>query len=100
MHRWDMSIEPVGVDFSEYEHITICSPIWVFSLASPGRSFCKAAAGKIREADYISVHHTAGSYRSTAKEIDAILQLRHTAYRSLSCKMGVCSHTEAERSKK
>lgn len=100
MHRWDMSIEPVGVDLSEYEHITICYPIWVFSLASPVRSFCKAAAGKIREADYISVHHTAGRYRSTAKEIDAILQLRHTAYRSLSCKMGVFSHTEAERSKK
>ena len=89
MHRWDMPIAPVEVDLTVYDHVTICYPIWVFSLASPVRSFCRAAAGKIREADYISVHHTAGRYENTAREIDALLHLRHTDYRSISCKMGV-----------
>lgn len=95
MHRWDMPIAPVGIDLSEYQHITICYPIWVFSLAPPVRSFCRAAAGKIKEADYISVHHTAGGYENTAREMDAILQLKHTGYRSISCKMGVFSPVEA-----
>ena len=99
MHRWAMPIEPVGIDLAKYEHVTICYPIWVFSLASPVRSFGRAAAGKIREADYISVHYTAGSYENTAREMDAILQLEHTGYRSISCRMGAFSCGEAERSK-
>ena len=100
MHRWDMPIEPGEINLAEYAHVTICYPIWVFSLASPVRSFCKAAAGKIKEADYISVHHTTGRYENTAREIDSILQLMHTEYRSISCKMGTFCHTEANKQKK
>lgn len=100
MHRWDMPIEPGEINLAEYEHVTICYPIWVFSLASPVRSFCKTAAGKIKEADYISVHHTTGRYENTAREIDSILQLMHTEYRSISCKMGTFCHTEANKQKK
>ena len=48
MHRWAMPIEPVELDLSAYGHVTVCSPIWVFSLASPVREFCRQAAGKIR----------------------------------------------------
>ena len=94
MHRWDMPIAPVGIDLSEYGHVTVCYPIWVFSLAPPVRSFCRAAAGKIKEADYISVHHTARRYENAVREMDALLQLRHTGYRSISCKMGVFSEAE------
>ena len=39
MHRWDMPIEPVTVDLTRYEHLTICTPIWVFALAAPVRAF-------------------------------------------------------------
>ncbi len=91
MHRWDMPIRPVELDLSRYDPVTICYPIWVFSLASPVRSFARAAAGKIREADYLSVHYTAGRYENTAWELDALLHLRRAAYRSFSCKMGVFS---------
>ena len=41
MHRWSMPIEPLTVDPGAYDHVTICSPIWVFSLASPVREFCR-----------------------------------------------------------
>ena len=27
MHRWDMPIAPIEADLSEYEHVTICTPI-------------------------------------------------------------------------
>ena len=51
MHRWAMPIEPVTVDLSAFDHVTICTPIWVFSLASPVREFCRRSAGKIKAAD-------------------------------------------------
>ena len=88
MHRWPMPIEPVGIDLSKYEHITVCAPIWVFALAAPVRSFCMQAAGQIREADYILVHHTGGRYENAAAEMDALLALRHTSLRTIRCRTG------------
>ena len=88
MHRWAMPVEPVGVDLASYEHVTIVSPIWVFALAAPVRAFCGGAAGQIRAADYILVHHTRGRYENAAREMDALLGVRHTALRSVQCKVG------------
>jgi len=88
MHRWQMPIEPVGIDLSAYEHVTICSPIWVFALAAPVRDFCHKAAGKIREADYILVHHTNGKYGNAAREMDGLLGITHTDFRSIRCRCG------------
>ena len=88
MHRWEMPIEPVSVDLSAYDHVTICTPIWVFALAAPMRSFCAQAAGKIREADYILVHHQNRSHESAADEMDRLLSLRRTGLRSLRCRTG------------
>lgn len=88
MHRWKMPIATPEVDLTRYAHVTVCSPIWVFALAAPMRSFCALAAGKIREADYILVHHTAGSYANAAAEMDALLGIRHSGFRSVQCRMG------------
>lgn len=77
MHRWAMPIEPIALDLTTYDHVTICTPIWVFSLASPVRAFCRQAVGKIREADYILVHHTKGKYESVAAEMDRLLGVTH-----------------------
>ena len=88
MHRWEMPIEPVGIEFSDYEHITICSPIWVFSLAAPVRAFCRAASGKIKEADYILVHHQKSAYKNAADEMDDALGIKHTQLNSIQCRKG------------
>ena len=88
MHRWAMPIEPITVDLTAYDHVTICAPIWVFTLAAPVRSFCQQAAGKIREADYILVHHQNSAYENAAQEMDALLGLHHTGLRSLRCREG------------
>ena len=88
MHRWNMPIVPVDIDLCSYEHVTICSPIWVFSLCAAVRSFCAEASGKIREADYILVHHTGGAYKNAAEEMDGLLKLEHTGLRSIRCCMG------------
>ena len=88
MHRWAMPIERIPLTLSDYAHVTICSPIWVFALAAPVRSFCKLAAGQIREADYILVHHTGSTYDNAAREMDSLLGITHTAFRSIQCKKG------------
>ena len=88
MHRWDMPIEPVSVDLADYDHVTICTPIWVFSVAAPMRSFCRQAAGQVKEADYILVHHQSDLYENAADEMDRLLGLKRTALRSVRCREG------------
>ena len=88
MHRWAMPIQPVTVDLTAYEHVTLCSPIWVFTLAAPVRAFCQAAAGKIREADYVLVHFNPSRYENAADEMDRLLGLKRTGLRSFACQMG------------
>ena len=88
MHRWDMPIRPIDVDLSAFEHVTVCAPIWVFALAAPVRAFCRQAAGQIREADYLLVHHTSGRYDSAARDLDRLVGLKRTSLRSVQCKVG------------
>ena len=88
MHRWKMPIEPISVDLSDYDHVTICTPIWVFSVAAPMRDFCARAAGKIKEADYILVHHQSSKYESAANEMDRMLGIRRTGFCSVRCRKG------------
>ena len=88
MHHWDMPTEPVTADLTAYAHVTVCAPIWVFALAAPVRTFCRAAAGKIREADYILVHHQNSRYENAAAEMDRLLGLHHTPFTTLRCREG------------
>ena len=88
MHRWQMPIQRLDLDLTAYDHVTICTPIWVFSLAAPVRSFCAQASGKVKEADYILVHHTKGTYENAAREMDALLSLTHTRSTSVRCHTG------------
>lgn len=88
MHRWDMPVEEPDIDLSKYKHVTVCSPIWVFTLAAPVRAFCRECAGKIKESDIILVHHTNSRYDSAADEIDSLLGVKRTGFRSVRCRKG------------
>ena len=81
MHGWEMPLE-------RYEHVTICSPIWVFRLSPPVRAFCRAARGRIREADYLLVHYQKCLYEDAAREMDELLGLRRTGLRSICFRRG------------
>lgn len=97
MHKWEMPIEELPPGLSEYAHVTICSPVWVFALAAPVRAFCKAANGKIREADYIVLHHMKSSFDSVAEEADSLLGITHTGFRSICCRKGIFSSITEEK---
>ena len=88
MHAWDMPIAEIPSDLEAYSRVTVCSPIWVFGLSAPMRTFCRAARGKIKEADYILVHHTGGRYENAAEEMDRLLGIRRTGLKSYRCHAG------------
>ncbi len=88
LHRWPMPIAPLSVDLAGFDHVSICSPIWVFQLAAPVRSFCQQACGSIREADYILVHHQRNVYRNAVEELDQLLHLKHSSAASVCCRRG------------
>lgn len=88
MHRWPMKIEELNINLEKFQHVTICTPIWVFSLASPVREFCVQAKGKIKEVDYVLVHHTRGNYDSVIEEMDQLLELKHTSILYIQCHTG------------
>ena len=96
MHRWEMPIETPNINLPSYEHVTICAPIWVFALAAPVRAFCRSSKGRIREVDYILVHHTRGLYANAADEMDALLGLRRTHLTSIRCVTGAYRETRTE----
>ena len=96
MHRWDMPIEKIDIDLTAYDKVTICSPIWVFALAAPVRTFCRESAGKIKSADYILVHHTKGEYLNAAEEMDKLLGITRTGLKSVECKMGEYKNAPAK----
>ncbi len=88
MHRWAMPIEDIGVQLEKYDHVTVCSPVWVFNLCAPMREFCKKASGRIRSADYIIVHHQKSLYANAADEMDRLLGLKDTPAVSVCCREG------------
>jgi len=86
--RKDMPIDPIEINLEGYDHIIICSPVWVFSLSAPIRSFCKAAFGRIKSASYILVHHTGGKYLNIAVEMDRLLGINGDSVKSVRCHIG------------
>ena len=88
MHKWEMPIELISAELEKYDEVTICTPIWVFALASPTRAFCRAANGRIKRAEYILVHHEKSFYKNASDEMDELLGLRNTPVKSLCCRRG------------
>lgn len=93
MHGWAMPIKPVDIDLGRYEQVTICTPIWVFGLAAPMRSFCQAAQGKIKSVRYILSHHTPMNYEGAAQEMDRLLGVAAHEIISVTCPLGIPKRT-------
>lgn len=88
MHRWEMPIEPITADLTKYDKIIVCSPVWVFTIAAPVRAFLKEANGKMRNAEYVFVHHTNGKYENLAALADEIAGVKHSKFTSIMCRKG------------
>lgn len=88
MHGWSMNIDEIKDDLSKYEKVTICTPIWVFGMASPVNEFCKIYSGKLKKVDYIFVHFMKAKFIYLAEKIDNILKTKRTEVKTICCRMG------------
>lgn len=87
MHRWDMPIEPTETDLSHYDKVIVCTPVWVFSLAAPVRTFCRAAKG-VRKAEFVICHYSAGKFENVAKEMSELLGIEPESVETVVCRTG------------
>lgn len=88
MHGWPMDIEEISVPLEEYEKVVICTPIWVFRICGPIRSFCMKASGKIKAVDYVLVHFQPSAYESAFKEMDSLLGINYEKATSICSQQG------------
>ncbi len=88
MHRWGMNLEKTNFNPSKYDEITICSPIWVFSLSSPVRQFCIENAGKIKKVNYVFTHFMSCKFNNIALKLDQLLKVEHNNFHSFRCRFG------------
>lgn len=88
MHKWSMGIEDISIDVTQFDEITICSPIGVFSVCAPIREFCILNNGKIKKVNYILVHFMKAKFKKVVKELDDILDVKHHICKSYSSHYG------------
>lgn len=88
MHHWPMDLEAVKEDITKYAEVTICTPIWVFNISSPIRKFCEISKGKIKKVNYVINHFMGRKLEYTAKEMDNLLDIKHSSFESYQCHFG------------
>lgn len=88
MHKWGMPLEKLGVNLEDYEEITLCSPVWVFSLSAPMRQFCKENSNKIKNVNYYITHFINVKFKKIASEMDSLLGVKHREFHSFKCRFG------------
>lgn len=88
MHAWPMKIEPLGFDPAKYEHLIICTPIWVFRIASPIRELCNQLHGRVKKVSYVLVHFERFRFLRAADEMNRLLGTTAESVQSVCCKRG------------
>lgn len=88
MHKWNMKLKPINKNLKEYKKIIIVSPIWVFSICSPIRTFCTEYKNDIKNPEYIFTHFMKSNFKNVANELDKILNKKRTKLTSICIRMG------------
>ena len=88
MHKWNMPIEEIDTDIKSYKKIIVVSPIWVFSVSAPIRSFCYKYSKEINSVEYIFTHFMNVSFENVADEVDKILNQKREKFTSICVRLG------------
>lgn len=89
MHRKGMNLEKLNLNLSNYNEVTICSPVWVFSVSAPIRQFCIEQKGQINKVNYVLTHFMNAKFNKIATEMDKLLNIKHSNFKSYRCRFGV-----------
>lgn len=88
LHKWNMPIEDIKLNLKDYKNVIIVSPIWVFSISSPIRSFCYKYSKDIYNVEYVFTHFMKTNFLNVSDEIDKILNNKRTKYTSICIRLG------------
>lgn len=88
MHKWNMNIDDLNVNFNKYDNVIIVSPIWVFSICAPVRSFCYKYSSDIKNVQYVFTHFIKANFENVADEVDRILGKRRDKFVSICVRFG------------
>lgn len=95
MHKWNMPIEDIKTNLKVYKKIIIVSPIWVFDISAPIRTFCYKYSKDINDVEYIFVHFMKADFKNVADETDKILEKKRKKLTSICVRYGkVCERNE------
>lgn len=91
MHRWPMTLLPCEQDVADYDHVLVCTPMWVFSVSAPVRAFLAQNAGRFHSVEYAVVHFSRFPMRvrRIARTMDALCGAKHTRATSVCCPWGL-----------
>lgn len=96
MHKWTMPIESFNIDVSKYDKVTICSPIWVFDISAPIRSFLKLSKDKIKRVDYVLVHFMMSNFNKVVIRLDNMYGITHDKVTNICCRFGKVLKTSSK----
>ncbi len=88
MHKWPMNLIEISTDFSKYNLVTLCTPIWVFGLSAPMRKFCMINSGKIKNVNYVITHFMKASFIKVADEMDYLLKNKRKKLTTICVRFG------------
>lgn len=90
LHKWEMKIEDVQIDFNEIKEITICTPIWVFNISAPIRCFLEKYKNELKnvKVNYCLNHFMNISFKTLPKKIDNSYNIKHNRVYEYSCNYG------------
>lgn len=88
MHKWGMPIKNYNTLPSNYDEITLCTPVWVFDISAPMRKFCEDNAGKIKKVNYVFTHFMNAKFYNLADKTDEILGIKHSGVTSYRVRFG------------
>ena len=71
-------IEPIDKDFTCYEKIILCTPVWAGNCACGIRTFLKTFGSQINEMDYVIMSGGRSEHQSIIDDLDKTWGKKHT----------------------
>lgn len=89
LNKLSMPLEKYELELLKYEKITILSPVWVFGIAAPVKTFLEKEGEKLDGFDLISVHFMKARFSHLKNEAESYAKTKCSSYKSYSSHFGV-----------
>lgn len=88
MHKWPMEINDININLKNYKKVIIVSPIWVFDICAPIRSFILKYKNEINDVEYVLVHFMKAKFINVANNLDKIIGTKRSNFKSICVRFG------------